>query len=495
MIKKILLGLLVIIVLLVIFIATRPATFHLERSTTIAAPPERVFEQVNDFHSWPGWSPWEKLDPRMKKEFAGSSSGTGSVYSWSGNDKVGEGRMTIERSERPSQVVIKLEFIKPWIATNTTTFTFAPVSEGTKVTWAMDGNNNFMAKAMPFFQRWAAAQSEAALNNGKDNHPERILVVVELTGGNDGLNTVVPFADDAYYRSRPSLGIRKQQVLKLDDHFGLHPSCTGLHRLFKDGRLAIVHGCGYRQPNLSHFTSMEYWHTAEPHGSDKYGWLGRFADARNPVPVEDYIVNIAARQSLAVASARHAPIVFKDPRKFGRVGDDAQQKVFETFGREYPTANASLQFVNSLSRTATAGAARVRTACREYQTLMDYGSDNDVTLDLKKVAALIAAKMPSRLYYLNMGGFDAHAAQSNQQQLLLMYLSDALSGFMDDMKRMGRADDVVVMTFTEFGRRVAENASGGTDHGTATPMFVLGDRVKGGSTARRPASAIWMTGT
>src|SRR5207248_9269734 len=121
-----------------------------------------------------------------------------------------------------------------------------------------------------------------------------------------------------------------------------------------------------------------------PHGSDKYGWLGRFADASQPTPVENYIVNIAPRQSLAVSSAKHSPVVFKDPRKFGRIGTDAQQQVFETFGKVYPTNNPSLGFVNTVSKTATSGAARVRTACAEYRTLVDYGSDNDVTLDLKK---------------------------------------------------------------------------------------------------------------
>ncbi len=336
------------------------------------------------------------------------------------------------------------------------------------------------------FQQLSIAATEKALK-GDDKHPERILVVLELAGGNDGLNTVVPFTDDAYYSARPNLAIGKKAVLKLNDDFGLHPSCEGMHKLFKDGKLAVVHGCGYPEPNLSHFTAMEWWHTATPHGSDKYGWVGRFADAYQPKPVENYIVNIAARQSLAVSSAKHAPVTFKDPRKFGRAGTDAEQKVFETYGKVYPTANPSLDFVNNISRTATAGAAVVRSACTEYRTRVDYGSDNDVTLDLKKVAAMIDAKLPTRIYYLSMGGFDTHAAQPDLQQLLLLYLADALRGFMEDMERIGRADDVAVMLFTEFGRRVGENASKGTDHGTAGPMFVLGKPVKGGLYGKQPS--------
>ncbi len=132
-------------------VVTRPAKFHVERSATIGAPPDTVFASVNDLHEWSAWSPWEKLDPQMKRTYEGPPSGQGAIYAWSGNDKVGEGRMTIERSEKPQLVGIKLEFIKPWEATNATTFTFSPSPEGTRVTWAMDGNNNFMGKAASLF--------------------------------------------------------------------------------------------------------------------------------------------------------------------------------------------------------------------------------------------------------------------------------------------------------------------------------------------------------
>jgi Polyketide cyclase / dehydrase and lipid transport len=147
MVRKILIGVAAIFAVLFIVVATRPPTFHIERSITVNAPPEAAFAEVNDFHAWPNWSPWEKMDPGMKKTFAGAPSGAGSIYSWVGNDKVGEGRMTIEKSDQPSLVSIKLEFLKPFAATNTATFTFVPAPGGTKVTWAMDGEKNFMAKA------------------------------------------------------------------------------------------------------------------------------------------------------------------------------------------------------------------------------------------------------------------------------------------------------------------------------------------------------------
>jgi carbon monoxide dehydrogenase subunit G len=151
MLKKILLGLGAALVLLIIVIATRPAEFRIERSTTIAARPEVVFAQLNDFRAWPAWSPWEKLDPGMQRTHSGAPSGVGAAYAWQGNDDVGEGRMTIEKSEPPSTVGIKLEFIKPFAATNTTTFILANTGGGTKVTWAMEGQNNFGAKAASLF--------------------------------------------------------------------------------------------------------------------------------------------------------------------------------------------------------------------------------------------------------------------------------------------------------------------------------------------------------
>ena len=150
MLRKILIGVAAVIVVFVVVVATRPAAFHIERSTSMAAPPDVVFAQVNDFHAWSAWSPWEKLDPQLKRSYEGATSGVGAVYAWTGNDKVGEGRMTIEKSS-PSLVAIKLEFIKPFTATNAATFTLAPAPDGTKVTWAMDGNNGFMAKAASMF--------------------------------------------------------------------------------------------------------------------------------------------------------------------------------------------------------------------------------------------------------------------------------------------------------------------------------------------------------
>jgi uncharacterized protein (DUF1501 family) len=344
-----------------------------------------------------------------------------------------------------------------------------------------------VSTALPSLFHQISQTHAAEAAGGNDKHPKRIMVVVELMGGNDGLNTVVPHSQDEYYRARPNLAIKKSDVLRLDDQFGFHNGCTGMESLFKDGKLAIVHGCGYPDPNLSHFTASSWWHSAVPHGSDAHGWIGRFADANQPKAIENYITNIAKRQSFAVNSAVHSPVVFSDPERFGRIGTEAQQKVFQTFGSAVESQNPSLNFINTVSQTATSGATMVKNACSEYKTLVDYGSNNNLTVDLKKVTAMINADLPTRIYYVSLGGFDTHAAQASSHNLLMMYLSDALRGFMEDIERIGRADDVAMMVFTEFGRRVQENASGGTDHGTAGPMYLLGNNIKGGFHGEHPS--------
>jgi len=314
-------------------------------------------------------------------------------------------------------------------------------------------------------------------------HPERILVVVELSGGNDGLNTLVPYGDDRYYQLRPTLGIPAKSLRTIDEHFGFHPALFGFERLYRDGKLAVVHGCGYDKPILSHFSSMGFWHTGIPHTGEKLGWLGRLADALDPQVSRNYLVNIATAQSLAVRSRHHSPLVFYDPESFSRKGVYQQQPVFQRLSQGRATPNASLAFLNGLVENATHSAAFVRQAWADYDSPVDYGARSaGLGLDLRKVAALINADMPTRLYYVSYAGnvFDTHVHQLDLHARLLTYSADALRAFIDDLGRIGRGKDVTVMVFTEFGRRVPENASKGTDHGTATPVFVLGDRVRGG---------------
>ena len=224
--------------------------------------------------------------------------------------------------------------------------------------------------------------------------------MVALTGGVDGLNVVVPIENDHYYRARPTLAIPKEQARRVSDEFGFHPRAEGFERLFEDGRMAVVHGCGYPNPSLSHFTSLEYWHTAVPHVSEPRGWLGRFADDWRPDAPKQFIVNVGTLESPAVRSGLHAPI--------------------------------------TVNRGTGSGGLRS---------------------DLEHVAALIDAGFPTRIYYTSTGGWDTHGNQELTHQTLLTSTADALRGFLDRMVRIGRADDVAVMVFSEFGRRVEENAA------------------------------------
>jgi uncharacterized protein (DUF1501 family) len=328
----------------------------------------------------------------------------------------------------------------------------------------------------------AALTAQALGGTSVEKHPNRILVVIELSGGNDGLNTVVPFGDAAYYRARPKLGIPEKDVIKIADRFGFHPSMVGFERLFKDGRLAIVHGCGYDHPSLSHFSSMGFWHTGVPNGGEPLGWLGRLADHSYDKSKRNLIVNLGNSQSLAVRSQQHSPLVFDDPARFRREGTDDQKRTLAELSRPRVTSNTTLDFLASMAQNATESSDFVRQASASYRTPVDYGIGGGVGANLQRVAALINAGMPTRLYYVTYAGnsFDTHVQQADLHSRLLMYTADAVRGFMEDIERLGRADDVAVMIFTEFGRRVEENGSLGTDHGTATPMFVLGKGVKGG---------------
>ena len=344
---------------------------------------------------------------------------------------------------------------------------------------------------LPFIlQRTSAALTAQALTGtSAETHPNRILVVIELSGGNDGLNTVVPFGDAAYYRARPKLGIPEREVRKVADGFGFHPAMVGFERLYKDGQLAVVHGCGYDHPSLSHFSSMGFWHTGIPNGGEPLGWLGRLADETYPASARNVIVNLGTSQSLAVRGRQHSPLVFDDPDRFRREGTDDEKHLLAGMNRARSTANQTLEFLASTAQNATESADFVRQASATYRTPVDYGTGGGIGGNLQRVAALIAADMPTRLYYVTYQGnsFDTHVQQADLHSRLLMYTADAVRGFMDDVKRLGRGDDVAVVMFTEFGRRVEENGSLGTDHGTATPMFIVGHRVKGGLYGKHPS--------
>ena len=339
------------------------------------------------------------------------------------------------------------------------------------------------------FLKNSAASSVASLipfnfalaNNNTSNVSDKVLVVLELSGGNDGLNTIVPYADDMYYKHRPNLGIQKEDLLIIDDHFGFNPGVVGLEHLYKEGKMAIFHGCGYENPSFSHFTSMSYMHTAAPNSGEEYGWLGRLADNMAPTSYKNLLINIDQSQSLAVRSKNHVPIVFDDPNRFQRQGTDIQKNLLDTIGvsDDQVPHNKTHEYLLQLSQGANDSSNLISKAWSNYERKVDYGI---TAVDLDKITALIESDFPARLYYTSFrdNAFDTHVHQANVHRRLLSYASDAIRGFMEDIDRIGKTNEVILLVMTEFGRRVPENTSLGTDHGAAGPMFIIGKNVKGG---------------
>ena len=323
-----------------------------------------------------------------------------------------------------------------------------------------------------------------AVASGSKDDQSPILVVLELSGGNDGLNTVVPYADDNYYRLRPTIGIPQSQLLSLDDHFGFNPGLQGVQKLWQNDDLALIHGCGYDDPTFSHFNAMAYWHTGAPHQGNEFGWMGRAADQMVRQRREDMLINVGSTQSLAVKSAVHTPVVFDDPLRFQRSGPAS------ALAAEAAPAvvRSNRDFLLAVDASAQASSARIRQAWMDYQPQADYGV---VPMDLPKVAACIRAGLPTQLYHVSVrnNAFDTHVQQAALHRRLLSYVSDAVYAFVQDLKAMGQDRRVVIMLHSEFGRRPKENANLGNDHGSANLMLVAGTPGAGGHYGQSPVLA------
>ncbi len=321
---------------------------------------------------------------------------------------------------------------------------------------------------------------------------ETILVVVQLSGGNDGLNTVIPFADDAYRERRPTLAIPSSDVLKLTDVAGLHPALRPMADLFEDGLLSIIQGIGYANPNRSHFESMDIWHTCRRKDEPRsHGWLGRFLDghatgAGGDVPAIHFG---HGQQPLALAArdVRVPSVKALDEFKL----KSQRQEAFRSLIEELASAPARqtsdlLSFVQSSTSAALVASKRVEEASQDYATSVDY-PETELARKLRIVAQLIDSGLATRIYYVELDGFDTHAQQADTHSILLREWGGAVSSFVRDVSDHGHADRVCVMSFSEFGRRVSENASGGTDHGAAAPLFLAGGGLKPGFHGEQPS--------
>ncbi|MES2997240.1 MAG: DUF1501 domain-containing protein [Verrucomicrobiota bacterium] len=342
---------------------------------------------------------------------------------------------------------------------------------------------------------------------GKDG---TILVVLQLAGGNDGLNTLVPYADDAYHRARPRLRKTDKEILRLNDHVGLNASLPFLNSLYQGGDLGVIQGVGYPNPNRSHFVSTSIWETADTANRSNTGWLGRYFD--NACPGADPTVGISFNktQPESFGANQNPGISLNTPELYRWIHGGGEMAMAEEFfdklnqpDEETPMDGASidmpaggkpggihgetnLAFLERVAMDARVSSDKILAIASKHKTSVKYDG-TALARNLNLVARMIAGKMPTRVYYVSHGGFDTHNRQVNSHDRLLTQLDSALKSFFTDLKQQGNDKRVVLMTFSEFGRRVAENASAGTDHGKGSCMFVAGPAVKGGIYGKPPS--------
>lgn len=308
---------------------------------------------------------------------------------------------------------------------------------------------------------------------------DKILVIVQLSGGNDGLNTLVPYTNGAYYAARPTIAVDKKDVLTLSSELGLHPSLKPLMKLWDNGQLGLVQGVGYPNPNRSHFESMAIWHTADPSAKESEGWIGRFADKYgDPFCATNFgSIKPKALESSSVILPSIASVdnfALKLEPKLGAAFREMLSYPVEGYSDKGKTDLLRKNTLSMLENTA-----RVQKNLQRYKNGVAYPKSG-LGNNLRDVARLIASEIGLRVYYVQQGGYDTHAAQPEDHPRLLNDLASALSAFRADLETQGKEQDVLVLGFSEFGRRVSENASAGTDHGKASIMFTLGSGVRGG---------------
>ena len=339
------------------------------------------------------------------------------------------------------------------------------------------------------FMRAAEAQTLPSFGTSVD--PGNVLVVVQMGGGNDGLNTVVPWSDDSYHRVRPVIGVAGNTVLKINDRIGLNPALAGLNELYKQGSVALVQGVGYPNPNRSHFEATQIWETASPDRPSATGWLGRYLDRAYPsggvkaplfeaVALGDTLPTALVSQHVDVAAIgalnSYAYNTVKDVKTSAGVLYDGAK----------PGQSPYLGMIADTARQAYHGGDVLRAKVASYVPAVTYPTDAFST-QLKLAAQLIGSNTGTRVIFVSIGSFDTHANQRVQQDRLLKYMGDGLLAFYKDLAAHKLDQKVMTMTFSEFGRRVEQNASNGTDHGTAMPLFVIGGGVKGGVYGEHPS--------
>jgi len=298
------------------------------------------------------------------------------------------------------------------------------------------------------------------------------LVVLQLSGGNDWLNTFIPYQNDIYYRERPRLGIRGSEVHKLSDGLGLNPSLINLADFFDNGDMTVFQGVGYPEPNRSHFRSMDIWHTATDGTSySDQGWLGRWSEKSN---INFPSLEINDGLSLAMKAKEGKSLAIANLNGIKRITDD---RILQAIAHSHEHEHEMASYLYKTATDVTEGADYLSSLIRLDSSSLNYPKSG-LGADLKLVAKLIKQDAETRVFYTTLSGFDTHANQRGAQDRLLKNVGDSLAAFRDDLKRSGHWKDTLVMVFSEFGRRVSQNAGGGTDHGSAGNLILLGGNLK-----------------
>ncbi len=304
----------------------------------------------------------------------------------------------------------------------------------------------------------------------------KVVVVIQFSGGNDGLNTVIPVRNDIYYKERPKLGITKEKSLLLTDETALNPALETFKGLYDEGNLSILNSVGYPNPDRSHFRSMDIWHSAS--NSNEYintGWVGRYLDAQckgcdkptQAMELDDVL-------SLALKGEENKGLAFKDPKK---LFNSSNGKYFKDVNSDHQHGEETIDYLYKTMSATLSSADYIYQQSRVHPSSQTY-PNTELGKDLKTIASLIFSDINTKVYYVSLGSFDTHVNQDNQQKRLFTELNDAVKSFIADLKANNRFQDVLMMTFSEFGRRVSQNASGGTDHGTANNMFFISGGLK-----------------
>ena len=307
---------------------------------------------------------------------------------------------------------------------------------------------------------------------------KKILVIVQLSGGNDGLNTVIPYRNDIYYKGRPQIGIKREDALALTDDVGLNPAMKGIKKLYDDGHVSIINGVGYPHPNRSHFRSMDIWQSGSTASElVTTGWIGRYLDnapgtvnAHNSLALE-----VDDTLSLAMKGEVQNAIAVRDINQFHSAAANDYFKRLASHEDEHNDHLAG--YLYKTLRETTSAADYIYDQSKIYVTSQTY-PNTEIGKRMKTIGTLIVSGVETQVYYVSHGSFDTHVNQKDRQDKLFGQLDDALTALTDDLKKNNRFDDVLIMTFSEFGRRVSQNASNGTDHGTASSMFMIGGGVK-----------------